>query len=56
MVNPVNGKTVENLRKRINVKVVNNEKDYLKTSANQFLFLQKSLLKFKLPFMKLNQF
>ena len=30
MINSVYGKTMENLRKRISVKVVNNEKDYLK--------------------------
>ena len=30
MINSVYGKTMENLRKRISVKVVNNEKDYSK--------------------------
>ena len=30
MINSIYGKTMENLRKRISVKVVNNEKDYLK--------------------------
>ena len=30
MINSVYDKTMENLRKRISVKVVNNEKDYLK--------------------------
>ena len=30
MINSIYGKTMENLRKRINVRVVNNEKDYLK--------------------------
>ena len=30
MINSVYGKTMENLRKRISVKIVNNEKDFLK--------------------------
>ena len=30
MVNSVFGKTMENLQKRINVKIINNEKDFLK--------------------------
>ena len=30
MINSVYGKTMENLRKRINVRLVNNEKDFLK--------------------------
>ena len=30
MINSVCGKTMENLRKRINVRLVNNEKDFLK--------------------------
>ena len=30
MMNSVYGKTMENLRKRISVKIVNNEKDFLK--------------------------
>ena len=30
MINRFYGKTMENLRKRINVRLVNNEKDYLK--------------------------
>ena len=38
MINSVYGKTMENLRKRISVKVVNNEKDYLKhTSKPTFI-------------------
>ena len=32
MINSVYGKTMENLRKRINVRLVNNEKDFLKYS------------------------
>ena len=33
MVNSVYGKTTENLRKRINVRLVNNEKDFLKYTS-----------------------
>ena len=29
MINSVDGKTIENLRKRIHVRLVNNEKDFL---------------------------
>ena len=33
MINSVYGKTMENLRKRINVRFVNNEKDFLKYTS-----------------------
>ena len=33
MLNSVYGKTMENLRKRINVRLVNNEKDFLKYTS-----------------------
>ena len=33
MINSVYGKTMENLRKRINVRLVNNEKDFLKQTG-----------------------
>ena len=33
MINSVYGKTMENLRKRINVRLVNNEKDILKYTS-----------------------
>ena len=33
MINSVCGKTMENLRKRINVRLVNNEKDFLKYTS-----------------------
>ena len=33
IVNSVYGKTIENLRKRINVRLVNNEKDFLKYTS-----------------------
>ena len=33
MINSVYGKTMENLRKRINVRFVNNKKDFLKYTS-----------------------
>ena len=33
MINSVYGKTIENLRKRINIRLVNNEKDFLKYTS-----------------------
>ena len=33
MINSIFGKTMENLRKRINVRLVNNEKDFLKYTS-----------------------
>ena len=33
MINSVYGKTIENLRKRINRRLVNNEKDFLKCTS-----------------------
>ena len=33
MINSVYGKTMENLRKRINVRLVNNKKDFLKYTS-----------------------
>ena len=53
MLNSVYGKTMENLRKRINMRLVNNEKDFL---ADQQTLLLKFLVKIMLLFMKLNQF
>ena len=41
MINSVYGKTMENLRKRINVKIVNNEKDYLKYISKPTFVSQK---------------
>ena len=35
MINSVYGKTMENVRKRINVRLVNNEKDFLKHTSRQ---------------------
>ena len=55
MINSVYGKTMEILRERISVKIMNNEKDYLKNTRNQLLFFQKSLVTIMLTFLKLNQ-
>ena len=35
MINSAYGKTIENLRKRINVRFVNNEKDFLKYTSRR---------------------
>ena len=48
MINSVYGKTTENLRKRINVRLVNNAKGFLKYTSRR--------MKIMLLFMKLNQF
>ena len=56
MINSVYGKTMENLRKRVIVRLVNSEKDFLNTPADQLILLIKSLVKIMLLFTKLNQF
>ena len=56
MINSVYGKTMENLRRRINVRLVNNKKDFLNILADQHTLLIKCLVKIMLLFMKLNQF
>ena len=56
MINSVYGKTMENLRKRINVRLVNNEKDFLNILADQHTMDTKKLAKIMLLFMKLSQF
>ena len=53
MINSVYGKTMENLRKRINVQLVNNAEDF--TLAAQLILLVKSSVKILLLFTKLNQ-
>ena len=42
MVNCVYGKTMENLRKRVDVKLVNNAKDYLKCVSRPDFVSQKN--------------
>ena len=54
MNNSAYGKTMENLRKRINVGLVNNAKDYLKYVSKPTFISQKILVEILLPFMKLN--
>ena len=41
MNNSVFGKTLENLRKRISVKLINNSKDYVKRVSKQHFISQK---------------
>ena len=54
MINSVYGKTMENIQKRTNVRLVSKEKDF--TPADQLILIIKSLIKIMLLFMKLNQF
>ena len=55
IINSVYGKAIENLRKRINIRFVNNEKDFF-LQADQLMLLKNYLTKILLLFMKLNQF
>ena len=55
MFNSVCGKTMENLRERINVRLVNNEKKFQNILADQLVLLIISLTKIMLLFMKLSQ-
>ena len=48
------GKTMENLRKRMNVRLVNNAEDYKKYVSKPSFVLQKIFIKILLLFMKLN--
>ena len=41
MISSVYGKTTENLRKRINVRLVNNEKDFLKYTSKPIYITRK---------------
>ena len=43
IINSVYGKTMENVRKRVNVKMVNNGRDYLKAVSRPSFFSQKIL-------------
>ena len=56
MINSVYDKTMENLRKRINVRLINNEKDFLKYTSRQHMLVINYLVKIMLLFMKLSQF
>ena len=63
MVNSVYGKTMENLRKRVNVKLVNNRKDYARYVSRPTFVSQKILCgnlvaihKIKLVLLLNNQF
>ena len=47
-------KTMENLRKRMNVRLVNNAEDYKKYVSKPSFVLQKIFSKILLLFMKLN--
>ena len=55
-INSANGKTMENLSKRINKGLVNNEKDFLNIQANQLMLLINYLIKILLLFMELGQY
>ena len=56
IINFVYGKTMENLRKRISVKLVTNQKDFLKDTSKPTYITHKIFDKIMLLFMKLNQF
>ena len=46
MINSVDGKTIENLRKRINVRLVYNTKDYIKYTSKPNYISQRILKKY----------
>ena len=52
MINSVHDKTMEDLQKRINVRLVNNEKDLLKYTSRPTHIPIESLVKIMLLFMK----
>ena len=56
MINSAFGKTIENLRKRINVRLVSSEKNFLKHTSRPTQVTQKIFGKNMLLFMKENQF
>ena len=56
MNNRVYGKTIENLRKKVNVRFVNEAKAYKNYVRKLSLFHRRYLAKILLLFMKLNQF
>ena len=61
MINSVFGKTMENLRKRINVRLINNARDYAKcvskpTFVSQKIFSKNLVAVYKIkPVLVLNQ-
>ena len=56
MINSAYGKTIENLRKRINAGLVNNAEDFLNTLADRLILAIIFLVRIMLLFMKLNLF
>ena len=56
MINSVYGKTIESLRKRINVRFKNDKKHFLKYLADQLMLLINYLIKTMLLFKKLNKY
>ena len=56
MINSVYGKTMDSLRKRIYVRLVNNEEHFLKCTSKPTYITVMFLVKIMLLFMKLNQF
>ena len=56
MNNSIYDKTMENLRKRVKFRLVNNAKYYKKYVNRPSLFHRRYLTKILLLFMKLNQF
>ena len=55
-INSVYDKTVKNLQKRINVRLVNNKTDFLKYTSRATHITHKIFSKIMLLFMKQNQF
>ena len=55
-MNSVYGKTMKYLRKRINIRLANNEADFLKYTSRATHITPKISGKIMLLFMKLNQF
>ena len=56
MINSAYGKTMENLRKKINARLVNNEKDFLKYTSRSTHITHKIFDKNHAAIMKLSQF
>ena len=56
MINSVYRKAMENLQKRINVRLINNAKDFFKYTSKPTYITNKILVKIMLLFMKLNWF